>query len=123
MERSTRQRSAIARYVSSLDGFHSAQQIHALLAAEGIKVGLATVYRTLQALTSDGDLDQVQQPDGQTLYRRCSSEHHHHLRCRSCGKTVEVTLDERWAEEIAKTHGFREISHSLELVGLCDSCQ
>jgi Fur family ferric uptake transcriptional regulator len=123
MERATRQRSAIAHFVESLDGFHSAQQIHALLAAEGIKVGLATVYRTLAALASDGDLDQVQQPDGQMLYRRCSSEHHHHLRCRSCGKTVEVTLDEHWADALAAEHGFSEISHSLELVGLCADCR
>lgn len=122
MERSTRQRSAIARFVESLDGFHSAQQVHALLAAEGIKVGLATVYRTLSALAHDRHLDQIQQPDGQVLYRRCSTEHHHHLRCRGCGKTVEVTLDERWTDEIAAAHGFSEISHSLELVGRCTDC-
>ena len=122
MERSTRQRSAIANFVESLDGFHSAQHIHALLAAEGIKVGLATVYRTLTSLAQDGQLDQVHQPDGQLLYRRCSTEHHHHLRCRSCGKTVEITLDERWADELAAAHGFREISHSLELIGTCTEC-
>lgn len=122
MERSTRQRSAIERFIESLDGFHSAQQIHALLGTEGIKVGLATVYRTLAALAGEGQLDLLQNSDGQTLYRRCSSDHHHHLRCRSCGKTVEVTLDERWADDMGAEHGFSDISHSLELIGTCTDC-
>lgn len=123
MERATRQRSAIARFIESLDGFHSAQQVHALLASEGIKVGLATVYRTLSALAGEGALDQVQTNEGQTLYRRCSDDHHHHLRCRSCGKTVEVTMDEDWAESLGAQHGFANITHSVELVGICSACQ
>jgi Fur family transcriptional regulator, ferric uptake regulator len=122
MERTTKQRSAIATFVESLDGFHSAQEIHALLATEGVTVGLATVYRALTALAAEGSLDQVQQEDGQTLYRRCSTAHHHHLRCRECGHTVEVTLDEGWADQIAAQHGFRDISHSLELIGICPEC-
>lgn len=123
MERTTRQRTAISTLIASLDGFHSAQQIHALLAVEGTHVGLATVYRALAALADEGQLDQVQHADGQTLYRRCSNRHHHHLRCRQCGQTVEVILDESWAAEIAAQHGYTDISHSLELVGTCRNCR
>lgn len=122
MERSTRQRSAIANFVASLDGFHSAQHVHALLASEGIKVGLATVYRNLAALVSEGQLDAVQNSDGQMLYRRCSDDHHHHLRCRVCGSTVEVSLDEKWAAELGAQHGFSDITHSFELIGTCANC-
>ena len=48
--RSTRQRSAVMVLLSEVDGFHSAQELHAMLRGRGDKVGLTTVYRTLQVL-------------------------------------------------------------------------
>src|SRR5690625_7731505 len=58
--------------------------------SDGETVGLATVYRTLQALTRTGRLDVLVAGDGESLYRQCeASGHHHHLVCRECGRTVE----------------------------------
>ena len=50
VERSTRQQSAILEALYGVDEFKSAQDIHALLTKKKLKVGLATVYRTLQKL-------------------------------------------------------------------------
>ena len=88
--RNTRQRRAVADLMEDLDGFRSAQQIHALLEDRGQNVGLSTVYRTLQALAEADEVDALRSDDGETLYRRCSRGHHHHLVCRDCGRTVEV---------------------------------
>ena len=122
--RSTRQRAQIAQLIDSLDEFQSAQQIHALLLKQRKKVGLATVYRTLAALAESGQVDAITL-NNELLYRRCSPEHHHHIRCRICGSTVEVSADvvERWASEVAKEHGFSEISHSIEISGTCRDCR
>lgn len=88
--RITRQRLAISSALSELDEFRSAQQIHELLRRRGDKVGLTTVYRALQAMTDAREIDVLRTDEGEALYRLCSSGHHHHLVCRSCGRTVEV---------------------------------
>ncbi len=122
--RPTRQRRAVAAAMGSFDDFRSAQDIHDLLKKNGENVGLSTVYRTLQALAEGGDVDMLRNEDGEAVYRRCSTTHHHHLVCRSCGRTVEVEgpAVERWADSIAATHGFRDVSHTLEIFGTCPSC-
>lgn len=122
--RATRQRRAVAACLGSFDDFRSAQEIHDLLRRSGETVGLSTVYRTLQALAEADEVDVLRSEDGETLYRRCSGSHHHHLVCRSCGRTVEVEgpAVERWTAGIAEQHGYTAVSHTLEVFGLCPAC-
>ncbi|MFD1861123.1 transcriptional repressor [Aeromicrobium camelliae] len=123
-QRNTRQRRAVAAIMADLEGFASAQQIHDILKQRGESVGLSTVYRNLQALADADLLDALRNDDGETLYRRCSSGHHHHLVCRVCGRTVEVEgpTVERWADAVAEDHGFRDVEHTLEIFGTCGDC-
>jgi len=122
--RTTRQRTAVTAILADTDGFHSAQELHNMLRLRGEQVGLTTVYRTLQALADAGDIDVMQVPGGEQLYRRCSSGHHHHLVCRTCGRTVEVAgpAVESWADKVAAEHGYRDVSHTFEIFGTCPSC-
>lgn len=122
--RSTKQRNAITSAIESLEGFHSAQEIYALLKQQRKSVGLATVYRTLSAMAEKEEVDAITL-NNEVLYRRCSPGHHHHIRCRSCGTTIEVEAEavEKWATDMAQLHGFREISHSIEVSGVCSSCR
>jgi len=124
--RATRQRRAVTTCLQGLDDFRSAQEIHDLLRRQGEPVGLSTVYRTLQALADSHEVDVLRAEDGEARYRRCSaSHHHHHLVCRTCGRTVEVEgpTVERWASTVAATHGFADVSHTLEIFGICASCR
>ncbi|MBK8077735.1 MAG: transcriptional repressor [Kineosporiaceae bacterium] len=120
----TRQRSAVWAALQDSSDFTSAQQLHARLRESGDGVGLATVYRTLQALAEDGALDVVRNVDGEVLYRRCSTGHHHHLTCRRCRRTVEVdsAAVERWAREVGNEHGFGDVEHVIEVFGTCRDC-
>ena len=68
--RPTRQRKAVAAALADIDGFRSAQEVHSLLAADGTKVGLSNVYRTLQAMDDHGELDVLRTNEGEALYRR-----------------------------------------------------
>ncbi|MGL4173700.1 MAG: Fur family transcriptional regulator [Actinomycetota bacterium] len=122
IRRATKQREAVSTYIEEQAGFLSAQQVHAGLRHQGNGIGLATVYRTLQSLADDEVVDTLRTNDGEQVYRWCrTSGHHHHLVCRVCGRTEEVAgpAVERWASRIADEHGFRDVSHTIELFGTC----
>jgi len=123
-QRRTRQRAAVDEILAGRHEFRTAQEIHDDLRHRGDRVGLTTVYRTLQAMTEAGELDAIRNAEGETAYRRCSTGHHHHLVCRNCGRTVEVSgpAVESWASAVAQQHGFRDVSHDLEIFGTCDRC-
>lgn len=123
--RGTRQAEALNKVLRDLSGFRSAQDIHAELRHRGERVGLTTVYRHLQVLSEDGAVDTLRDEAGETLYRRCATvEHHHHVTCRSCGRSVEVEgrAIERWAERVATEAGFTDVDHTVEIFGLCPEC-
>jgi Fur family transcriptional regulator, ferric uptake regulator len=122
---STHRRQAISAALQAQPTFVSAQQLYAELRNAGERVGLATVYRHLQALAEAGQVDVLRTDEGEAVYRRCATgRHHHHLVCRSCGRTVEVAdrAVERWADRIADEHGFRDVRHTVEVVGTCSAC-
>ena len=123
--RNTRQRAEILGLLDEASDFQSAQSVYHQLRDRGAKVGLTTVYRTLQILAEAAKVDTMRLPNGEQLYRRCSRpSHHHHLVCRECGNTVEIagTAIERWADKIAEEHGYTEVSHTIDIVGVCPRC-
>jgi Fur family ferric uptake transcriptional regulator len=124
-ERTTRQKRALDQLLAACGDFRSAQDLHAELRSGGARVGLTTVYNNLRALADRGAVDTVRTEAGETLYRRCESDaHHHHLVCRMCGRTVEIAgpVVERWAEAAASAEGFVDVRHTVEIVGTCRQC-
>lgn len=123
--RQTRQKLALSKVLEESDQFLSAQQLHAELRAQGEKVGLTTVYSQLRTLADAGLLSAFRADDGEMLYRRCQTEgHHHHLVCRRCGATMEIQAPdvEEWASELAASHGYRDVAHTIAIVGVCREC-
>ncbi|MDR1791647.1 MAG: transcriptional repressor [Propionibacteriaceae bacterium] len=123
--RITRQRIAIMAILEPDTGFLSAKRIHELLKASSQRVGLATVYRTLQALEDAGQLDSVRLPDGSLAYRSCTTtKQHHHLICRHCGRTVEVELRglEKLLKQANEHYGYTDLSHQVNILGTCPEC-
>lgn len=122
--RRTRQRSEIREAVEAIEGFATSQEIHDRMRHDGLAVGLATVYRTLASMAAAGEIDAIRTEDGQVAYRTCSPGHHHHLICRACGRTDEITVPgiEDLTRTIAAEHGFGSIDHELEFFGTCLAC-
>ncbi|MCW4385770.1 transcriptional repressor [Salinibacterium sp. SYSU T00001] len=124
MKRNTWQREAVRDALAENSGFVSAQALHAQLRDAGSTIGLATVYRTLTQFATGGEADSLQL-DGESLYRACVTDrHHHHLICRNCGRTVEIEAEpvEAWAHSVAAEHGFSEPEHIVDVFGLCAEC-
>ncbi|WP_285725346.1 Fur family transcriptional regulator [Psychromicrobium xiongbiense] len=124
-QRITKQRLAVSAALDELDDFVSTQELHRILHEKGATVSLATSYRILQSLADEGAVDVLRTPEGEAVYRRCVAEvHHHHLLCRRCGKAVEIEAPtvERWAAAVAQEHGYTQVNHTLEIMGLCPEC-
>ena len=125
MKRETRQKRAVRAALEQLQDFRSAQEIHRVIVEAGDKVGLSTVYRALTDLVAIGQADQLLSQDGETLYRGCSLNHHHHLICVDCSQATEIDLPglEQATRAAAERFGYLELSHNLEIFGRCRSCQ
>jgi len=124
--RNTAQRREVIGVLGRVQGFVSAQDLHELIIKDGGQISLATVYTQLRKLVESKDVDIVMTDRGESLYRRCVVDvHHHHLACRNCGATVEVDAPqlEKWANEIATKNGFKDLRHVIELNGICQKCQ
>ncbi|MDR0366911.1 MAG: transcriptional repressor [Bifidobacteriaceae bacterium] len=124
-QRITKARLAVLQALREAGAFRSAQALYHELALAGRPVSLATVYRNLQALAAEGQIDQVRVEGAEALYRVCEQEgHHHHVVCRSCGRSSAVTGPdfENWAHQVAKAAGYCDIRHALEITGLCAAC-
>lgn len=124
--RNTRQRTAVIELMQNLDSFASAKAIHQKLDDQDANVGLTTVYRTLQSLAEVEAVDVLHMSSGETLYRACQTDaHHHHLVCTECGATEEIDGGpvETWAKKIAQESGYQLTGHDAEIYGVCASCQ
>lgn len=126
--RNTRQSTAIERVLREADGFRTAQQLFDEVRGQGHKIGLTTVYRHLNLLAELGSADIVHRDDGEAQFRLCGPmaetdrhRHHHHVVCRTCGRSVEVSGPEveEWAERVAAAAGYTEVTHTVEVFGLC----
>lgn len=121
--RQTWQKDAVLHALGQAQGFVSAQQLHKQLTQHGSVIGLATVYRTLNSLVADGLADSLVNA-GESLFRDCSKDHHHHLICNGCGIAVEIEAKqaETWATKVAKDHGFTQVTHTIDIFGMCKAC-
>lgn len=123
--RNTKQRTAVVEVLRDMEKFASAKEIYHELQEREEKVGLTTVYRTLQSLTDIDAVDALHMPNGETLYRHCETDaHHHHLVCTKCGRTEEIDGGpiEKWATSVAADYGFKLTGHDAEVFGICSNC-
>src|SRR5690348_6299521 len=126
--RITRQSAAIEHALREADGFRTAQELFDAVRATGHKIGLTTVYRHLNLLAELGSADIVHRADGEAQFRLCGTQagpgvtdpaaeqHHHHVVCRVCGRSEQVSGPEveEWAERVAVAAGYTEVTHTVE---------
>lgn len=122
----TRQRLDVAEAVVRVADHPSIERIRRDLAQRGIRVGTATVYRTIDLLVESG---LVREHDFGEGYRRFEAmpdrAHHEHLVCQRCGTVVEFTNErlERMLELVAEEMNFVHRRHRVEVFGLCAECR
>lgn len=122
----TAQRLAIAEVLLSADRHLSAEEVADAAAAQGRKIGTATVYRTIDTLLESGLI--VERDFGEGFRRFEAARdvpNHEHLVCTQCGKVEEFRDErlERMTTIVAESHGFARQRHRLIIHGICRDCQ
>lgn len=121
MSRRTAQRSAIRDVVEDASRPLTAAEIHESATARVPGIGLATVYRNVSRLVDEGVLVEVPLPDEPMRYEAEGLDHHHHFRCRACGRVFDVPGCAGAIAGLAPT-GFVVEQHEILLVGQCADC-
>ena len=99
----------------------SAEDVYKSLMAEGIDIGLATVYRVLTQFEQAGLLSRQHFETGKAVFELNQGGHHDHLVCLQCGRVEEfydAEIEQRQAE-VARKRGFELKGHSLALYAEC----
>ena len=120
-------RRAVVEFLGRQDCCLSAQEIHDGVRSDGIRVGVASVYRALDGLDELGLVQRVDLGDGISRFERIDprGDHHHHLVCGDCGKVepFEDSALEQALERVAGGRGYEVAAHDVVLRGACGDCR
>ena len=121
----THQRRVVLKAFLDSEKHVSVEELYNNISKSEPKIGLATVYRTLNLLTKSGLALEMDFGDGQKRYELCyMHDHHDHMVCTECGKIIEFNhpLIEKFQDDVAAQNGFTITSHKLDLIGICSDC-
>lgn len=121
--RITEPRKALLRLLIESEKPLSAEELHAKLGPA--TYDLVTVYRNLETFEGARIVTRIPTESGKSLYELNAVEHHHHhIICRKCHRAERLDHCEiEKLEALAKNLGFTEVTHVLELYGVCDDCR
>src|SRR5262249_5110173 len=120
----TSQRALIWAALLESKGHPSVEDIRDSLIAQGHRIGLATIYRTIKILLQSGFVRQSKM-QGITRYEPVIKQPNHlHFVCNACGSTVEFPSRriENLIKRATEQNEFEERYSRYAIFGLCKSC-
>ncbi|MDM8270701.1 Fur family transcriptional regulator [Thermophilibacter provencensis] len=123
--RNTVQRSIIEDELRRLANHPTADEVYEAVRAEHPSIGKATVYRTLNLLSDEGEIGRVRINNGADRFDHQAFAHYH-VRCVECGRVDDVMialLDEGVNEAAAEASGYQILGHTLQFDGVCPVCR
>jgi Fur family ferric uptake transcriptional regulator len=120
-------RDAVIEFLGSQHCAASAQQIHQALKSEGRAIGIASVYRSLEALHGAQLVQRFDAGNGEGRYEAVAptGEHHHHVVCDECARIMpfEDPALESAIHKLAERVPYAIAGHDVVLHGRCPDCQ
>lgn len=124
MKRNTIQRTLVLDAVNRLKSHATADEIYEAVIQTHPRISRATVYRNLNQLADDAEIQKLEMPDGPDRFDHIL-QRHYHAKCSRCGRVFDVEMD--YMEDIISlvkdAHGFAIDGHNLVFTGVCPSCQ
>ncbi|MCA9563014.1 MAG: transcriptional repressor [Myxococcales bacterium] len=121
MRKKTEQRGALRTVLRDAGRPLTAQEVLDAAQADVPGIGMATVYRNLNALVEEGWLRLVELPGEPARFERSGQKHHHHFQCDDCGKVYDVPGCTSGIEKLGLP-GFTVERHEVLLYGTCAEC-
>ncbi|AFZ55382.1 Fur family transcriptional regulator [Cyanobacterium aponinum UTEX 3222] len=125
----TKNQQKILQILKSINQEITAQELYIKLRESKLKIGLATVYRTLNTLHLKGFVQERNSLNGESLYSLISDNHHHthHFNCINCGESFLLKqklcpVDDMF-NQWCSSQNFKLYYHTLEFFGICEACQ
>jgi Fur family ferric uptake transcriptional regulator len=128
MVRNTKQRKVILEELMKVASHPTAEEIYFIVKKKLPKISIATVYRNLELMASDGTIKRLETRGKQRRYDG-RTDNHLHVQCRICDKVEDVDAEEiavleKELRNIAEKHlDFTEIDYHVEFIGICKNCQ
>ncbi|SRR6056297_1018197 len=121
--RKSKQRQYILEYLRDTDSHPTAQMIYDGIRDEFPNLSLGTVYRNLNILVDQGQVNRLQYGSTFDRYDADTYEHYHFI-CTQCGKVFDLPLEPKENLEAAaeKVSGHRVHGHKIDFFGICESC-
>ena len=123
--RNTMQRSIIEDELRRLANHPTADEVYEAVHAEHPSIGKATVYRTLNLLSDEGEIGRVRINNGADRFDHQAFAHYH-VRCVACGRVDDVMIEllgEGVNEAAAEASGYQILGHTLQFDGVCPACR
>jgi Fur family ferric uptake transcriptional regulator len=122
LSRITPQRRAVLELIADREGSFTPLELFQEARKRHPKLGLATVYRTVDLLRQTGSVRALSLKS-EPAYVRCEPGHHHHLVCVSCGAVEETELCGAPSSAVLRRrYGFKAEAHELDIYGTCARC-
>lgn len=122
----SRQREAIKNYLMDTKAHPTADTIYAELKKVYPSISLGTVYRNLNLLADQGEINKIPTSDGGIRFDYDTSEHCH-LLCEKCGRVEDISLDQELISAInEQAQGAYDgliKNHEIQFFGLCKKCR
>lgn len=122
--RLTPQRLMVLEAIAEKGGHMGAEEVLERVQKVYPYLDIATVYRTLNLLKDLGLVTEIASPEGTRYELVGSGQHHHHMTCRACGRTWDMSTRFLAAlrEEVWRAYGFQADMSNFTLQGLCQEC-
>jgi len=123
-KRMTPQRALLLQIIAEAEDHLDAEEIHRRASAQGVRISLSTIYRTLSVLSEMGLLRELHFDEEHHHYERTTDEHYH-LYCLECGEIHEYWPPDggKHLRQIAQECGFDLVSARVEIRGFCEECK
>ena len=123
-QRITHQREVILDELKLIKSHPTADELCGIIRLKLPRISLATVYRNLEWLTTQGVVQKIEVGGRQKRFDGTVSEHYH-IRCCTCGKVDDVMMNtfKNIDSRLEKKTGYKILGHRLEFKGLCPACQ
>ena len=117
----TPERKTILEAILGTDEHFEAEDLLLQLRQQGIRVGKATIYRTLPLMVDCGILRRIFFGDNRAHYEHSiGPTQHDHMVCKACGRIIEFDSSEvlELRRQLAERYEFQAGSHRFQIAGI-----